>query len=93
MPTKAHDPHNAFNGEDQTMPTTASSDSSSLDSERLAEEMQVLERAKAYLKPGRLFHIVNTLYAERKLVVVVMVHIMATIIIWSKCDGFFLTTN
>jgi len=53
-------------------------------SSRMAEEMQVFDQAKAFIKPTCLFRHVLRLYAERKLAVVLLAHFTVTLIIWSK---------
>jgi hypothetical protein len=52
--------------------------------DHMKKEKITFEQAKNYLKPTPLFRIVNLLYAERKLLVVLLVHLMATLIIWGK---------
>ena len=50
---------------------------------RMANEAQVFEQAKAYIKPSRMFRRVISIYAERKLVVILLVHFMMTMIVWT----------
>lgn len=44
----------------------------------------LFEAAKTYLKPGRLFRSTSYLYAERKIAVFFLVHLVGTLIVWGK---------
>lgn len=50
----------------------------------LSAERRTFEKAKTYLKPTFSFRCVTQLYAERKLLIVLVVHFVATCIVWSK---------
>lgn len=46
------------------------------------EERDVLERARKYSNPSRFFRCIISLYAQRKMNVVFLVHFTSTLIIW-----------
>lgn len=47
-------------------------------------ERVLFEQGKAQLHPTRLFRFVVHWYAERKLLVILMLHVVVTLIVWSK---------
>lgn len=46
--------------------------------------MTIFENARIHIHPGRTFRLVTRMYAERKLLVVALVHFVCTMVIWSK---------
>lgn len=51
---------------------------------RVAEEAQLFEKAEAYIRPSAFFRRIIHIYAARKLAVILLVHFMVTVIIWSE---------
>lgn len=48
----------------------------------IEEERNVFEKARKYLNPSRFFRCIISLYAQRKMNVVFLVHFTSTLIIW-----------
>ena len=57
--------------------------------EIIMDDKILFANAKEKLPPGRFFRIVMWLYAERKMVMLSMIHFVATMVIWSELKILF----
>jgi len=53
---------------------------------RKEDAAAIFDMARQYLNPGRFFRYVTYLYAQRKELVFLAIHIVSTLVVWSKCN-------